>query len=347
MNIKSTNLRNKLASLLIMGFDGLAVNADSEVSFWIRKGLGGVILFDRDLSRGGILEKNIKDIDQIQSLIRNLKAQTIDHNHLWVAIDYEGGSVDRLCNVPGCPKTKTAQELAQLSAQEFDQAIMVMAETLHSLGFNLNFAPCVDLNLNHTDGIIGKLKRSFSNKPEITVLLAQRFVEMFNKFNITCCYKHFPGHGSALGDTHEGFVDVTDTFKPEEMELYEILCKPNELNFMIMTAHVKHRGIEPSGLPATMSSRFLTEHLRQKCHYNGVIISDDIQMKAVSENYSLDETIEKSLNAGCDMLIIGNQLGKHSLDEVVDCMESLVTNGKVTESQIDASLERISRLQSQ
>ena len=238
----------------------------------------------------------------------------------------------------------TAQALAQLSSSECDQAVTLMAETLHTLGFNLNFAPVVDLNLNQNAGIIGTMGRSFSDRPDKVTEMAKRFVEIFNSFQIACCYKHFPGHGSAQGDTHEDFVDVTEHFRDEELLPYQNLCQSQELAYMVMTAHVKQRHLEPSGLPATMSTALLTDCLRKAYHYEGVIISDDLQMKAISNHYPLDVAIEKSISAGSDMLIFGNQLGNITLDEVVDCMQYLVNQGRLTPARIDISLKRIRRL---
>ena len=128
-----------------------------------------------------------------------------------------------------------------------------MALTLKSLGFNLNFAPVVDLDLNDQQGIIGALKRSFSSNPEVVIRVAQQFVETFNRYGIMCAYKHFPGHGSAVGDTHAGFVDVTDTYQSCELIPYQGLVQDAYKPAMIMTAHVINKQLDSQGLPATLS----------------------------------------------------------------------------------------------
>ena len=340
------HLRNKIGQLLIIGFAGGTITPDDPIISWLQgDGLGGVLLFDLDIQTKAY-GKNLREIEQIKQLTNQLNqyARANSSLPLFIAVDYEGGAVDRLSKVPGCMKTKTASQQADLNDEALCLETRNMATTLKTLGFNLNFAPVIDLNLNEQQGIIGKLNRSFSAKPREVVRVASQFVQSFNDQGIICAYKHFPGHGSAVGDTHLGFVDVTDTFQACELDPYRMLLADYPALAMIMTAHVINRQLDETGLPATLSHKILNDLLREKLGYQGVIVSDDLQMHAVSDHYSLDEALQLTLNAGADMLIFGNQWGWITATEVIDCIENLVLTGKVPLERIERAFQRVKRL---
>jgi beta-N-acetylhexosaminidase len=352
-SLQLITIRNKIGQMLIMGFNGNEVNDHSPVAQWLATdGLGGVILFDKDLETG-LFGKNLANQAQIKNLIRQLQhyATKTSINRetfpLLTAIDYEGGAVDRLSKIEDCMPTLKPVDLARLSSEEFKEEVCQMALTLKALGFNLNFAPIVDLKLNEMQGIIGKLGRSFSQNPDIVVVLAKQFVEIFSRYGIACAYKHFPGHGSAIGDTHEGFVDVTDTFRPEELAPYQALLKDVYLPVMVMTAHVINKHLDSSGLPATLSHEILTGKLREEIGYDGVIVSDDMQMHAIASHYSVEEALRLTINAGADMIIFANQLGSITAPEVIDIIEHLVYENKIDPQRIDQAFRRIIRLKKQ
>ena len=347
---KLTTLRHKIGQMLIMGFSGISLDEPNPIKDWLSSdGVGGILLFDYDL-RQNRQGKNLVNQAQIKQLTNQLKhyAKMSPHNLdglvPFIAIDYEGGAVDRLRHIDGCIKTKQPTELTALSEEALELEIGKMAETLKQLGFNLNFAPVVDLNLNEEQGIIGKLGRSFSADSQQVARVAKKFVEIFAEQGITCCYKHFPGHGSALGDTHHGFVDVTDTFQMVELEPYSSLLKNSDLSAMVMTAHVINRKLDENGLPATLSKAILTGLLRNKIGFDGVIISDDLQMQAIASHYSIDEALELTINAGADMLIFANQLGEITATEVIDRIEKLVHSQKIEKERIEEAYQRVMRL---
>lgn len=336
-----------------MGFNGAEISDNSPVAQWLSNdGLGGVLLFDKDLSTN-LYGKNLKNQAQIKKLIHQLndyssRASSYNEEHpLLTALDYEGGVVDRLTHIEGCMSTMRPAELARLSLPEFNEEAGQMAATLSALGFNLNFAPVVDLNLNDQQGIIGKLGRSFSEDPDLVVRVAKQFVEVFNRYGIACCYKHFPGHGSAAGDTHEGFVDVTESFHFDELAPYQTLLGDSYKPVMVMTAHVINKHLDTQGLPATLSHEILTGLLRETMGYDGVIISDDLQMQAIANHYSLEEALCLTINAGADMVILGNQLGTVSAPEVIDCIEQQVLHKKIDPTRIDDAYRRVVRFKQQ
>lgn len=344
------HLRNKIGQMLIMGFSGCEIEPCSSIAKWLQDdGLGGVLLFDYDLHTQSY-GKNLKDGDQIKRLTTQLKRYASasdwgqDQLPLFIALDYEGGAVDRLSKIEGCMTTMKASEQALLSEGALHKEALRMAKTLYDLGFNLNFAPVVDLNISDQYGIIGKLGRSFSDDPEVVIRVANQFVQAFCQYGIACAYKHFPGHGSAMGDTHLGFVDVTESYQSSELVPYASLLKDKSLPFMVMTAHVINHQLDDSGLPASLSHKVLTDLLRRKMGYDGVIVSDDLQMRAVRDHYSLEEALCLAINAGVDMIIFGNQLGSVSATDVIDCVEDLVYAGKITEALIEQAYQRISRL---
>ncbi|WP_133128232.1 glycoside hydrolase family 3 N-terminal domain-containing protein [Legionella nagasakiensis] len=343
------SLRNKIGQMLIMGFSGCVINDHSPVVEWLQSdGLGGVLLFDFDLMTK-CHGKNLKDKMQIRQLNKQLNDYSKEINTgksylpLFIALDYEGGAVDRLATIDGCMSTLKACEQATLAKDALYTEFEKMALTCKDLGFNLNFAPVVDLNLNQTQGIIGNLGRSYSEDPNEVIRVASQFVKVFNQHGIVCAYKHFPGHGSAVGDTHEGFVDVTAHYQPCELKPYETVLRDNAL-MMVMTAHVINRHLDADGLPATLSFPILTGLLRQKLGFNGVIVSDDLQMQAISNHYSMEEAVRMTINAGADMLIFANQLGEVTAVEVIDCIEQLVQSGAIKRSRIDESYQRICHL---
>ena len=170
-------LRKKIAQMLIMGFSGLDLKTMPRVQEWLQEGLGGVILFDQDLKHAG-QNKNLASMDQIRRLTTSLQAtanQMNPHHPLLIALDYEGGDVDRLKTIPGAPITLPPKQQAQLSLQEQNACFHQMATTLAQLGFNLNFAPVVDLALDGLGGIIGQRQRSFSDDPHVVMNVAQNF----------------------------------------------------------------------------------------------------------------------------------------------------------------------------
>lgn len=343
-------LRHKIAQMLIIGFSGCEIDENSQVVQWLKKdGLGGVLLFDLDLP-SRTYGKNIKNKQQIIQLNQALNHYAITNAKddtalpLLIAIDYEGGVVDRLASVPDHIKTMTAVEQAALSDDALSIEAKKMAETLKQLGFNLNFAPVVDLDLNQQEGIIGKLGRSFSSSSAAVIRAAQLFIQAFNQQGIACAYKHFPGHGSAIGDTHEGFVDVTEYFQIDELKPYETLLQDVTQPNMVMTAHVVNRQLDPSGLPATLSHTILTDLLRKKLGFNGVVISDDLQMQAITHHYSLDEALCLTINAGADMIIFGNQWGEHEATDIIDRIEYAVQSGAIPLMRIDEAYQRIMML---
>lgn len=345
-------LRDKIGQMLMIGFKGDAIDEHSPIIQAIHdNNLGGVILYDRKLEG-----KNIINPMQVQTLNHHLQDLThaahLNQQRpdlpLLIALDYEGGKVNRLKESYGFPSTLSAAEIGQLPLSEADTYAATMAQTLKINGFNLNFAPVVDLNLNPDNPIIGKLDRSFSDNPSDVINYADLFSHHYLAQGIQCAYKHFPGHGSSSSDSHLGFVDVTDVWQAQELEPYTALSSRADPCGMVMTAHVINRKLDDSGLPATLSHKMLTELLREKLQFSGVIITDGMQMGAIRDNFGLKQAITLAINAGADILIFANQLAPNEPDQdpkiLIDLIEKEVQLGHIPAATIDAAYQRIVHL---
>lgn len=352
--MNNNDLRYKIGQMLIVGFDGLSVDADSLIIKQIKDyALGGVILFDYNFHTKTFI-KNIESPEQVLKLNQNLQKfnklanQQLDRQDLplFISVDYEGGKVDRLKKTYGFPETYSAAVVANSSLSSASEVAANMAKTLKETGFNIDFAPVVDVNVNPENPVLGKLQRCFGEEPQKVIEYATVYAKEFLKAGILPVFKHFPGHGSSTKDSHLGFVDVTDTWQSCELEPYRLIKELKIPHSMIMTAHIINRRLDDSGLPATLSSKILTDLLRKELNFSGVIISDDMQMKAISDSYTLEESLTLAINAGVDMFIFGNQLSDVPQDpaEIIDIIVRKVVQGEISSQRIDESYARIKQI---
>ena len=258
-------------------------------------------------------------------------------------MDYEGGMVNRLKEEYGFPATLSAKKMGVMPIDAIDKLANNMANTLKTSGFNLDFAPVLDVDVNPENPVIGKRERSFSSNPDDVAKYAHLFSQQFLKKGVQCAYKHFPGHGSSTADSHLGFVDVSDTWHDQELIPYQqLLAQPNHCG-MIMTAQIINRKLDASGVPATLSHSVLTNVLRHELKFNGVIITDDMQMKAIADNYGLEKAVTMAINAGADMLVFGNQLKDTDQDprEIINIIEKKIDLGEISEKRINEAYKHI------
>jgi beta-N-acetylhexosaminidase len=347
----SVSIEAKIGQMLLVGFRGLS-NRDKGVRQIIRDiqkfHLGGVILFDYDMVLKSS-RRNIRSPAQVKSLVKQLQAAS--QIPLFIAIDQEGGLVRRLKEKFGFPPTVSAQYLGEKNrlALTYQQSSKI-AKTLANLGINLNFAPVVDLNTNPNNPVIGKLKRSFSADPQIVTRHALEFIKAHHAHGVFCSLKHFPGHGSSTHDSHLGLVDVTHTWHESELEPYQFLIRADKMGIVdtIMVAHVFNWRFDPQ-YPATLSRPIVTDLLRQRLEYDGVIVSDDMQMKAITSHYRFEVAIQKTLEAGIDLIVIGNNLKyePNAVARTVAIIKQLIQAGKITEARIEESYQRIQQLKRQ
>jgi beta-N-acetylhexosaminidase len=332
----------QLGRLFLAGFDGLAIGPGHPVVAAIeRDHLGGVILFDRNVDGA---RQNIRSPAQLRELTGAL--QRCAGNSLIIAVDQEGGKVCRLKAVDGFPATESAGMLGSgTDRTRIRLQAETIAGTLRECGINFNLAPVVDLNLNPDNPIIGRYERSYGSRPDTVVDLASRFIAAHHANGVACCVKHFPGHGSAAADSHLGFVDITGYWQEKELDPYSQLIASG-FGDAVMTAHVVHRGLDSEALPATLSRRMITGLLRERLGFAGVIVSDDLQMKAISDRWGFEEAVQKAVLAGVDLLIVGNNLvrEKNIVRRGVRAIAELMDSGRMSESAVRSALARVSIL---
>ncbi|MBN9228785.1 MULTISPECIES: glycoside hydrolase family 3 protein [Legionella] len=349
--VSEVSLRDKIGQMLLIGFDGKKINDQSPIVKTIEKNnIGGVILFDYNYHTK-TFNKNIANPDQVKQLNHDLqnfaKQSNLQHHRiqlpLLISVDYEGGQVSRLGAQYGFPSTLSAAEVGKRGLKEAEYTAQIMSQTLKKAEFNLDFAPELDVNVNPDNPVIGKKERSFSYDPKQVTLYARIYTHYFLNQKIQCAYKHFPGHGSATKDSHLGFVDVTDTWHTYELDPFKDMLHSNEACGVVMTAHIVNRQLDPSGLPATLSHKILTELLRNQLHFQGVIITDDMQMKAISDNYGLEQALVLAINAGADMLMFGNNLSvpEQNPAQVIDIIEAKVQSGEIRQERINEAYQHI------
>lgn len=330
--------------MIMAGFRGDRVSADSRIIQDItERHLGGVVLFDYDVALGKA-DRNIKSPQQLETLIDQLQAAAPMGMPLLVGIDQEGGKVQRLRRKWGFTETPSAQQLGSEGPQACRTAGGIVGKTLASVGINMDFAPVADVNVNPKSPVIGALGRSFSADPQTVAEDALAFVQGLADHGVIACLKHFPGHGSATADSHLGVTDVTETWTDRELEPYQWLFAQG-YEGMVMTAHVFNARLDPDR-PATLSKIVIDGVLRRQLGWDGVVITDDMEMKAVSKAYGLRERIRLSILAGADILLFGNNLSYDPaiVEKVHSIIIELVNSGEIESSRIRQSYDRIMNL---
>ncbi|MGL1933003.1 MAG: hypothetical protein OCC45_14790 [Desulfotalea sp.] len=334
------NLRKKITSLLMVGFYGDKLSSDHHIIKDIKNGLGGVIIFDKNIDLNKKIN-NIQNPNQLKELCNKL--QSLTDRPLLIAVDQEGGMVSRLKESAGFPTTSSPKILAQDSSlQETQKAAEQTAQMLSNSNINYNLAPVVDLNLNKENPIIGKYERSFSSDPNEVIDNTKIWVKAHQKHGVKSCLKHFPGHGSSLTDSHKGFVDISETWKERELIPYEKLIE-QDLAESIMVGHLFNRSFDKE-LPASLSSKTIN-YLRKELNFNGLIISDDMQMGAIIKFHGIEKACCIAIKAGLDMLIIGNNMihDECIVEKITNTIMEEIENGSISEELINSAHERVKK----
>ncbi len=336
-------LRCDIGEMLLVGFRGTTLEPQNHIVRDIEEyHIGGVILFEYDAPSGS-RPRNVTSPEQLKILCAQLQAAGA--GRLLIGIDQEGGKVNRLKERYGFPPFGSAQQTAEAGDDSVRAVARLTARTLHDMGINLNFAPCVDVNINPDCPVIGKIERSFSADPQRVAACARIWMDEQRAAGVVSCLKHFPGHGSSTKDTHEGLADVSRTWQCSEIEPYAILIEEKQVE-MVMTTHVFNRRLD-SVWPATLSQRTLTGMLRDSLHYEGVIVTDDLAMGAMVNEYSYEEIVLRTILAGADLLCLSNNGKQYDADLVpatVELIYRLVQEGKLPAERIHESAERIRAL---
>ncbi|MDE7153302.1 MAG: hypothetical protein K2O00_02505 [Muribaculaceae bacterium] len=343
-------LRRYAAEMLIIGFRGDSVETDPDIHHYLKDiRPGGIILFDIDLTSGGGLgTRNIKNRAQLRHLTDEMKKMA-DYP-LFIAVDQEGGLVQRLKPRYGFDRLPSAYHLGievnNPDSTEFYARLM--ANQLNDAGVNMNLAP--ELDIHRPDcPVIGHLDRGYSANTDSVAFHAGITIKVLSDSGIIAVGKHFPGHGSAISDSHYGLTDVTSTWNENELTPFKKLIDSGELQ-AIMTAHIFNRNIDPD-FPATLSHSTLTGLLRDKLGFDGVIITDDMYMKGIIDNYSIEQAVIMAINAGADMMIMGNNINTgyeaDRPDKIIEIIVKAVKEGRIPEERLTDAHRRIERMQQQ
>ena len=331
------DLDMKIGQMILIGFPKPEVDPLTLAEIKAGKA-GAIIYFEKNLPAQNTIEA-VKKMNEMYQ-----KAAKIP---LLICIDQEGGKVNRMKTKYGFPKSVTATYLGKTQSLDSVRYYAgTTAQALKNVGFNVNFAPCVDLAVNPENTVIVKVERSFSKNADTVALFATEVVKQHRKQGVLTSLKHFPGHGSSLVDTHFGVADVTSTWSDKEIKPYKIMLANGNVD-AVMTSHIVNRQLDPSGLPGTLSKRIIDSLLRKKIGFNGVVFSDDMQMKAIADNFTLEETIKLAINAGVDIMCFSNNIPgskERTVDRVHQIIKQMVESGEIKKERIDESYNRIMAL---
>ena len=341
-------LRRYAAGMLMVGFKGDSVTEDCDAARYVRDlKVGAIVLFDIDLTGDAKLgSRNITSKERLTRMTAQLRAWA-DYP-LLIATDQEGGKVARLKPQYGFLPTVTAEYLGTVNQEDTTRYYAArLSREMRESGVNVNLAPVVDV-LNHDCAAVGHFLRCFSTDPQVIARHAGWFIDESHRQGVLCTLKHFPGHGNAIDDSHYGFVDVTNGWTAAELEPFRILIDAGKAD-LIMTAHLFNRNIDDE-YPATLSAKTINGLLRGEMGYDGVVVTDDLYMQAILNQYSITTALELAINAGADLICVGNNISTgFEADRpfrLVEMIVNLVKEGRISWERLQQSHERILRLQS-
>lgn len=306
--MSSSSLARDVASLFVVGFPGL--EPDREVLRLIDDGVRGVILFKR----------NVESPAQTAALVRALKSHA--QRPLLASVDQEGGRVARL---RGAPFTQLPP-MRQLGLTG-DEALVervgrLLAYEVRALGFDVDFAPVLDVDTNPKNPVIGD--RSFHHRAEEVARLGVALARGLEAGGVASCAKHFPGHGDTSQDSHLSLPTLPHALERlHALELLPFAAYAKAGLASVMTAHVVFEALDPK-VPATMSRRVLHGLLREALGFGGVIISDDLEMKAISAHYSVERAAVEGLEAGVDLFLVCHsaEVQRRAIEAVIKAVEA-------------------------
>ncbi|MEC7641508.1 MAG: beta-N-acetylhexosaminidase [Nitrospinota bacterium] len=323
--------KEQAGQLLISGFEGTTLNPEIE-DLILNRSIGGIILFDR----------NYENPDQLYELIRNMQTLALEKGSgipLFISVDQEGGRVSRLkapfSDFPfqRCLGKAKSQGLAFRFGQ-------TLARELKAVGINMDFAPVLDVNTNPGNPVIGD--RALSTSSEWTARLGASIIRGFQSVGVLPVGKHFPGHGDTNVDSHEDLPFVQkDADTLEDVELFPFAFAVHEGLDALMTAHVMYPAWDDK-YPATFSRLILDDILRRRLGFEGLIISDDLEMNAIEKHFSFESIPAFGLNAGLDLFMICNNLEKTS--ELHELTVKEIEQGHITTARLQKSLARIKKI---
>lgn len=329
LQLKEMTLTEKIGQLVIVGIDGTSLNSSMKIMIDTYK-VGGFIFFKR----------NIQDTNQARLLINELK----DYNStnsipLFFSVDEEGGRVTRMPDeFLAVPPNR---EIGNFHDEDLSLNIgSAIARKIKAFGFNMNFAPVLDINSNPQNPVIGD--RSFGASPETVSKLGIATMKGIQSENVIPVIKHFPGHGDTSTDSHLALPVLTHSL--ERLAYFEMLPFHQAIKEgaeVVMVAHILLPEVDPQ-FPASLSKPIITDILRHQLQFEGIVITDDLTMGAITETYSISEAAVRSIQAGSDIVLIGHDYDKQTA--VLHSLQQAVTDGEIPIQAIDSKVYRILKL---
>ncbi len=332
-------MRDKIGRMFVVGIDSTALKQDDPIIGKIQDmGVGGVVLFGYNIPVG---DEEATSKEKLTKLCSDL--QGLADYGLMIGIDQEGGKVMRLRKGNGYEEMPSHAYLGRIDNEDTTRHYAgLTAGMLKEIGINVNFAPCVDVNVNPSCPVIGKADRSFSTDSEKVREHASYFIDEHRRHGVSTAVKHFPGHGSSVSDSHMGMTDVSGTWIENELVPFMKLVRKEKCD-MVMVGHLFNSRIDPL-YPASLSEATVERLLRHDLGWDGVVISDDIGMKAINSNYPLEESLRLCINAGVDMIMLIANGTPERLRNAIDAVERMVCEGTIQEDRINEAYGRIDRL---
>ena len=283
-----------------------------------------------------IFTHNIESADQITKMIDDMQKDS--KLAMFIATDQEGGRVQRFSNVKGIELTviPSMQEVGKRNDSDYAWNLgRTIGKELSIFGVNMNFAPCLDIGSNNRNTVVGD--RSFGSNPEIVTNMALQIAKGMREEGIIPVYKHFPGHGGTIEDSHFKLAilnkDKEDLLTKELIPYIEVIKQDADV---IMIGHISVPKLTMDNTPATLSPLITTKLLKEELGFEGVVISDALNMKGLRDNYNDEEILIQALNAGIDILLI-----PQDLKEAIDIIKKGIENNQINENRIDESVKKI------
>jgi beta-N-acetylhexosaminidase len=330
--LKNMTLEEKVGQLFQVGFH--SKTTDAEIKDLIENyHIGGVIYFSR----------NIENLEQTATLSKNLQELALNSSAgipLFISIDQEGGKVRRIKDLTYFPANI---EIGATGDKELSRKIAAAtAKELKEVGINVNLAPVLDVNNNPANPVIGV--RSFGSDPELVAAMGVAYIEGLQYAGIIATAKHFPGHGDTATDSHFDLPVINHSRERlEQIEIYPFKKAIEAGVDSIMAAHIYFPNIElEAGMPATLSKSVLNDLLREELNFEGVIITDDMEMNAITNFFGTAAAAVKTIEAGSDIVLISHSYDKQK--KAIEAVIKAVENGRISEKRIEESLKRIIKL---
>ncbi|CUP12577.1 beta-N-acetylhexosaminidase [Clostridium baratii] len=324
--ISNMSLDEKIGQLVISGFYGPTL--DENILKLVKEDkISGVILFNR----------NVKDSSQLLSLNNSLKESNKNNKlPLFISVDEEGGSVTRMPS--DIKRLPTNKYIGSLNNKDLSYKVgEILGEQLSYFGFNMNFAPVLDINSNPNNPVIGN--RSFGNNKDIVASLGTSTMKGIQSKNIISVVKHFPGHGDTSVDSHVNLPVVNyDINRLNSFEFVPFKTAIQNGANAVMVGHILLPKID-NKYPSSMSYEIVTNILRKDLGFDGLVVSDDMTMGAITENYSIEEASVKSINAGVDLLLVCQKY--ENTENVLKALKEAVLNGTISKERLDNALYNI------